>query len=71
MSNFIDGILQKIADYIDEEIEPYATVVFGSDPPNNGICMIQSTGAPTDTHLDKGMVYRVPVVLNGDRKSVV
>jgi len=65
MSNFIDGILQKIADYIDDEIEPFAKVVFGSDPPNNGICMIQSTGAPTDTHLDKGMVYRVPVVLNG------
>ena len=69
MSSFIDGILQNIADYIDDTIKPYAKVVFGSDPPKNGICMIQSSGAPTDTHLDKGMIYRVPVVLNGKNSS--
>lgn len=69
MSNFIDGIMQNIADLIDNEVEPYAAVVFGSDPPDSGICMIQSAGAPTDTHLDKGMVYRLPVVLNGKNKS--
>ena len=65
MGNFIDGIMQNIADVIDDDIKPYAEVVFGSDPPVNGICMIQGPGAPTDTHLDKGMVYRLPVVLNG------
>ena len=64
-SNFIDGIMQNIADVIDNDVKPYAEVVFGSDPPVNGICMIQGPGAPTDTHLDKGMVYRLPVVLNG------
>jgi hypothetical protein len=31
--------------------------------------MIQGAGAPTDTHLDKGMLYRLPVVLNGKNKS--
>ena len=65
MGNFIDGIMQNIADVIDNDIKPYADIVFGSDPPVNGICMIQGPGAPTDTHLDKGMVYRLPVVLNG------
>lgn len=65
MGNFIDGIMQNIADVIDNDIQPYAEIVFGSDPPLNGICMIQGPGAPTDTHLDKGMVYRLPVVLNG------
>ena len=64
-SNFIDGIMQNIADVIDNDIQPYAKIVFGSDPPINGICMIQGPGAPADTHLDKGMVYRLPVVLNG------
>ena len=70
MSNFIDGIMQNIADLIDNEVEPYASVVFGSDPPDSGICMIQGAGAPTDTHLDKGMLYRLPVVLNGKNKSL-
>jgi hypothetical protein len=69
MSNFIDGIMQNIADLIDNEVEPYASVVFGSDPPDSGICMIQGAGAPTDTHLDKGMLYRLPVVLNGKNKN--
>ena len=69
MSNFIDGIMQNIADLIDNEVEPYASVAFGSDPPDSGICMIQGAGAPTDTHLDKGMLYRLPVVLNGKNKS--
>jgi len=69
MSNFIDDIMQNIADLIDNEVEPYASVVFGSDPPDSGICMIQGAGAPTDTHLDKGMLYRLPVVLNGKNTS--
>lgn len=69
MSSFIDGIMQSIADYIDTEVEPYASIVFGSDPPDGGICMIQGSSAPTDTHLDKGMIYRIPVVLNGKNKN--
>lgn len=69
MNNFIDGILQNIADYIDNEVEPYAKIVFGSDPPKDGICLIQGPGGPDDTHFDKGMVYRLPVVLNGKNKD--
>ena len=69
MENFIDGIMQHIADVIDNDVKPYAKVTFGSDPPVNGICMIQGPAAPTDTHLDKGMVYRLPVVLNGKNKN--
>lgn len=69
MSSFISDIMQNIADYIDDEVEPFAEVVFGSDPPIDGICMIQSSGYPTDTHLDKGMIYTVPFVLNGKNNS--
>ncbi len=69
MGNFIDGIMHHIADVIDNDVKPYAKVTFGSDPPVNGICMIQGPAAPTDTHLDKGVVYRLPVVLNGKNKN--
>ena len=69
MGNFIDGIMQNIANVIDNDIKPYADIVFGSDPPVNGICMIQGPGAPEETHLDKAMVYRLPVVLNGKNKN--
>ena len=48
-----------------EATEPYADIVYGSDPPMDGICMTPGPGIPADTHLDKGMVYRLPVVLNG------
>ena len=48
-----------------EDTEPYAGIVYGSDPPMDGICMTPGPGMPSDTHLDKGMVYRLPVVLNG------
>ena len=70
MSNFIDDILQSVADYVETNVDDlYASILFGSDPPEDGICMIQSAGAPSSTHLDKGMQYRLPVVLNGKNKN--
>lgn len=68
MSSFIDGVMQNIADAIDG-LGLYASVVFGSDPPEDGICLIQGPSAPVDTHLDKGMIYRLPVVLNGKNRN--
>ena len=43
----------------------YASIVFGSDPPENGICMIQGAGFPEEEHLNTGMMCRLPVLLNG------
>lgn len=57
-------MLDNIVD-LAETTEPFAKIVYGSDPPVNGLCMIPSGGIPTDTHLDKGMVYDMPIVLNG------
>lgn len=68
MGSFIDGVMQNIANAIDG-LDLYASVVFGSDPPDSGICLIQGPSAPVDTHLDKGMIYRLPVVLNGKNKN--
>lgn len=62
--SFYSEMLNNIVD-LAEVTEPYASIVYGSDPPINGICMIPGPGAPNDTHLNKGMVYRLPLVLNG------
>lgn len=59
-SKILDNIAEKA-----EDTQPYASIVYGSDPPINGICMIPTGVAPTQTHFDKGMVYDLPVVMNG------
>ena len=62
--SFVTDIIDNIAT-LAEETEPYANIVYGSDPPIDGICMISSGVGPMQTHLDKGMIYDLPVVLNG------
>lgn len=48
---------------------PIMPVVFGSDPPYGSLCMIQGAGFPSEEHLDTGMLYRLPVLLNGKHES--
>lgn len=62
--SFYTDLIDNIATEA-EKTEPYANIVYGSDPPINGICMIPSGVGPIDTYMDKGMVYDLPVVLNG------
>lgn len=64
----ISGIMDKIADAVDA-LNLYANIVYGSDPPENGICMIQAAGAPTEKHLDANMLYRLSVLLNGKHSN--
>ena len=66
--NFIGEMIGKVAD-LAETTEPYASIVFGSDPPLNGICMIQNGGYAPETHLNRGMMYSVPVLLNGKHEN--
>ncbi len=63
-SDLIDNIAEKA-----EALGIYADIVYGSDPPYNGICMIPSSVGPADTHLNKGMVYDLPVLLNGKHED--
>ena len=49
--------------------EPAVKIVYGSDPPIGGICMIQGAGFPVEEHRDTGMLYQLPVVLNGKNVS--
>lgn len=59
-SEMLDNIIAAA-----EETRPYARIVYGSDPPENGICMIPSGGIPNETDFDKGMRLTFPVLLNG------
>lgn len=60
----VDALMNAVVD-LAETTNPYAAIVFGSDPPENGICMIQNGGFAPDVHFNKGMVYDLPVLLNG------
>lgn len=62
--SFYSKVIDNIADAA-EAIGLYANIVYGSDPPINGICMIPSQVGPLETYLDKGMLYNLPVVING------
>ena len=64
----ISEIMDNIADAADA-LGLYADIVYGSDPPENGICMIQAAGAPTEKHFDANMLYRVSVLLNGKHSN--
>lgn len=62
--SFYSKVIDNIAAAA-EDTQPFASIVYGSDPPANGICMIPTNVGPLSTHLNKGMVYDLPVVLNG------
>jgi len=62
--SFIGDLMEKIATAA-ETTSPYANIVFGSDPPLNGICMIQNGGYMPEQHLDRNALFSLPVLLNG------
>ena len=52
-----------------EQVKPYASIVYGSDPPKNGICMYPTGGIPVNVHFDKGSIVTMPVLLNGKHED--
>lgn len=71
--SFIGDLMEKIATAA-ETTSPYANIVFGSDPPLNGICMIQNGGYMLEQHLDRNALFSLPVLLNGkhtDQQTVL
>lgn len=56
----IDSVLDAVTSLI-----PDYSFVYGTNPPYNGYCMIPSGGFPPETHLDKGQVIRMDVLING------
>lgn len=61
--SYISEIMDKLAAAADA-LQLYADIVYGSDPPADGICMIQGSGFPSEKHLNAGMLYRLPVLIN-------
>lgn len=45
-------------------VNPYATVLIGSLPADNGISLFVGSGAPSETYLDKGMSIELSCTLN-------
>ena len=66
--SFISDIMENVATAA-ETTTPYAQIVYGSDPPENGICMMQNGGFATEDHLNTGKLYTLPVLLNGKHES--
>ena len=66
--SFISEIMDNLAT-VAESTDPYAGIVYGSDPPEDGICMIQNGGFALEDHLDTGELYTLPVLLNGKNSS--
>lgn len=54
----------------DTPAAPAVTIVFGSNPPENGICMVRNGGYTPEVHLDKNAMYSVPVLLNGKNTNL-
>ena len=65
----VSGIIENIAYWIEQNVLPHEHIVYGSDPPINGICLIQNGGYAPDIHLNKGMIYSMPVLLNGKNED--
>lgn len=54
------GVLDAVA-----EMVPEYNIVYGTNPPSNGFCMIPAGGFQPDAHLNKGQVVRMDCLLNG------
>lgn len=52
-----------------EYTNPYAKIIYGSDPPEDGICMIPNGGMPNNTFLDRAQIMELPILLNGKNKD--
>ena len=58
-----DDVLNAVIDMA-EVTQPYANIIIGSLPPDNGIC-ITGSSSPDETYLCKDMLMSMDVVLNG------
>ncbi len=60
----INDVLRAVIEYAQAE-NPYADIVIGSMPADNGLSIAIGAGGANYTALDKGMSYELNLVLNG------
>ena len=56
MNDILDAVTALVPQY---------NIIYGTNPPANGFCMIPAGGYQPDAHLDKGQVVRMDCILNG------
>lgn len=63
---------QDIVDAVREmamTANPYSQIVSGSNPPINGICMIQSPSGAPETYKNKGMLKTMSILINAKNED--
>ena len=68
MNDYINEIIDAVMD-LAENTQPYADIVRGPLPPDNGIAVYMATGTPDTTFLNKRIVYNFTLTLNGKNAS--
>ena len=68
LTSIFDRVLNAVIDMA-QATDPYADIVVGSLPANNGLSMTYTTGGPMSTDFKKGISYEMSVVLNGKHSS--
>ena len=56
MNDILDAVTALVPQY---------NIIYGTNPPANGFCMLPAGGYQPDAHLDKGQVVRMDCLLNG------
>lgn len=64
----INSIIDAVIDMA-EATNPYASIVRGPLPPDNGISVYMASGGPDTTFLHKRIVYNFTLTLNGKHAS--
>lgn len=64
----INDVLLAVIDMA-QQTNPYARIVVGALPVDNGLTMTIGAGAPATTFLTKGMPYEIIVALNGKHSN--
>ena len=62
--SIFDSVLEAVADLAERETKPYAPILIGSLPTDNGISMSLASGTSV-YFMDKCAFYDIPVTLNG------
>lgn len=68
ITSVFDRVLNGVIDMA-QATGPYANIVVGSLPANNGLSMTYTSGGVMSTDLKKGMSYELSVTLNGKHSS--
>lgn len=68
MADYINDIIDAVIELM-EDTDPYATIVRGPLPPDNGIAVYMATGSPNATFCNKRIVYDFNLTLNGKHAS--